>query len=97
LGQWPDAAQMSTAELTDYLQAAYEQCVAYLPDTANLAAVPVPSRWRLAQLSQARALFRSGVAGSGDQIGQDGLTITVYPMDWTVRNLLRPRTVVTPR
>lgn len=50
-----------------------------------------PESWRLAQALQARALYRSGIAGSGDQIGVDGLSVTVFPMDWTVKNLLRPR------
>lgn len=50
----------------------------------------VPENWRLAQSMQARALWRSSAAGSGDQIGGDGLTVTVFPMDWTVKALLRP-------
>lgn len=51
----------------------------------------VPESWRLAQALQARALYRSGVAGSGDRVGGDDLAVTVFPMDWTVKNLLRPR------
>lgn len=39
---------------------------------------------------QARALYRAGVAGSGENIGEDGFTVTVHPMDWTVKALLRP-------
>jgi hypothetical protein len=42
---------------------------------------------------QARAVYNSVKAGSGDQVGPDGLTVTVYPMDWNVKNLLRPRKV----
>lgn len=58
-----------------------------------LVAAPVPDRLVLAQVMQARALYRSALAGSGDGIGADGLSVTVFPMDWTVKNLLRPRHV----
>lgn len=81
---------------------AYAPAVAYAADvsgadvhSSDLDDVPinatVPESWRLAQALHARALYRSGIAGSGDQIGGDGLTVTVFPMDWTVKNLLRPR------
>lgn len=51
----------------------------------------VPESWRQAQAFQARALWRSGQAGGSDQIGGDGLTVTVFPMDWSIKNLLRPK------
>lgn len=50
----------------------------------------VPETWRKAQAFQARALHRSTLAGNGDTIGGDGLTVTVFPLDWTVKALLRP-------
>lgn len=90
LSDWPDTSGMDADALERYLQAAYEQCVAYAPALAEGA--PVPGRYVLAQLMQARALYRSVISGGGDTIGQDGFTVTVYPMDRTVKNLLRPRT-----
>ena len=54
----------------------------------------VPESWRQAQALQVRALHRSAISGAGDQIGGDGLTVTVFPMDWTVKALLRPRSGV---
>ncbi len=54
----------------------------------------VPESWRQAHALQARALHRSAISGAGDQIGGDGLTVTVFPMDWTVKALLRPRSGV---
>lgn len=51
----------------------------------------VPENWRQAQALQARALWRSSIAGGNDQIGAEGLTVTVFPLDWVVRRLLRPQ------
>ncbi|MBX9243416.1 hypothetical protein ICW40_01170 [Actinotalea ferrariae] len=94
MDQWADAPDDLTV-LASYLQAAYEQCVAFLPaGTWPVDGVTtIPERWKLAQIMQARALYRSGLAGDGNQIGVDGLQVTVFPMDWTVKNLLRPRRV----
>lgn len=91
--KWPDGAR-DTEGIAPYLQAAHEQCLAFLPpvDVEPLPD-PIPGRFVLAQLLQARALYRSAIAGSNDQIGPDGMSVTVFPMDWTVKNLLRPRRV----
>lgn len=85
---WPDAANLDEETLVDYLEAAYEQCLEFLNGREPSVLL---HRHRLAQIMQARALARSTSAGSGDQVGPDGLTVTVFPMDWTVKNLLRPR------
>jgi len=100
LTTWMDAPDDDLV-LASYLMAAYEQCLAFLPYTVDketgvrsaIVPDPVPERFVLAQLMQARALYRSGIAGSDDAIGPDGLSVTVFPMDWTVKNLLRPKTV----
>jgi len=100
LEEWADAP-MDAAALVRYLGAAHEQCVDFLPYTTDpttgvqtpVIPDPVPDRFALAQVAQARALYRSALAGSGDAIGADGLSVTVFPMDWTVKNLLRPRRV----
>jgi len=99
LEDWADAPE--EPGLTRYLQAAYEQCMDFLPYTTDpetgvqttTPPAPATARFVLAQVLQARALYRSALAGSGDAIGADGLSVTVFPMDWTVKNLLRPRRV----
>jgi hypothetical protein len=92
---WPEAEDLVDAVLVSYLQAAYEQCVAYLPavplPTPLIMTAP-PERYVQAQIMQARALYRSNVAGSGDQLAE-GQAVTVFPMDWTVKNLLRPKKI----
>jgi len=76
------------AELTALLAVAQAQCEAFAPALAE--GDEVPERYRMAQALQARALQRSGTVGSGDQFGAEGFTVTVWPMDWSVKALLRP-------
>lgn len=77
---WPDAPYESGI----FLESAQAQCEAFAGP------VPLPeARHKLALLMQARALHRSTVAGSGDSLGGE-FTVTVFPLDWTVKSLLRP-------
>lgn len=85
---WADAP-LDDADLSRFLEAAEAQCVAYMPATDEL--WEPEARHIQALLLQARALWRSAKAGSGDTIGPDGFTVTVFPMDWNVKNLLRPK------
>lgn len=84
---WPGHYELTDAQVDLYLAAAAEQCAAFAP--ALPAGAPVPDRYRLAQALQARDLARAGTSvGDRDQLG-DG-AVTIFPMDWTVKNLLRP-------
>lgn len=73
--------------LAVYLDGAHVQCVAYLGADPEAA---VTANYKLAEIYQARALQRAGWVGTGDQAGMDGFGVTVYPMDWNVKRLLRP-------
>lgn len=83
--RWPDAP-LDDAEAQDYLDAAFEQCVEFLD---NDAAEVTPSR-RIALVMQTRSVWRA-TEGDDGEIGPEGFTITAFPMDWQVKNLLRPR------
>lgn len=76
--------------LAAVLTAAAGQCEAFAP-ALPAAPAPLPHGYLLAQGMQARALWRSGTVGGGDQYGAEGYTVTVFPMDWTVKALLRPK------
>jgi len=89
VANWLDAPDSD--ELFVLLSSAYAQCLAFAPELAVGAVVP--ENYKLAQFFQTKALLRSQLAGSGDQIGADGMSVTVFPMDWTVKNLLRPKKV----
>ena len=86
---WPSVDELDDEALAPLLASAATQCEAYAP--AQPVGTPVPRTWQHAQALQARALYRSGIAGSQDQIGGDGMSVTVFPMDWTVKRLLRPQ------
>ncbi|MFD6094533.1 hypothetical protein ACFWGN_20670 [Oerskovia sp. NPDC060338] len=85
---WADAPA-DEATLLLFLESAQGQCSEFAPALPS-GSTEVPANYVLALILQARALQRSTVAGSGDSLGGDGFTVTVFPMDWTVKNLLRP-------
>lgn len=86
---WPDAPYAEDFDVFGLLTSARIQCEEYAPALGEDDVVP--ESWRLAQAMHARALYRSTLAGGNDQIGAEGYTVTVFPMDWTVKNLLRPK------
>lgn len=99
------AANAEPDDLADALGAAYEECVLYgpldnnrrtwtEPDPAEPTPAPVPVRFARAQALQARARIRAAVTSSADAQGFDGIQVTVFPMDWQVKQLLRPRRAV---
>lgn len=91
---WPGSEDYEEIDNTDdnlefvFLVARY-QCQAFAP--VLLIGEPIPENWVAAQVLQARALVRSGVSGSNDTSGTFDQTVTVFPMDWTVKNLIRPK------
>lgn len=85
---WPGSVDLTDTALELVLAAAAEQCQAYAPTLPE--GEDTPSRYVLAQVLQAKGLATAGYTGPSDSLGgEDG--VTVYPMDWQVRNLLRPR------
>ena len=87
VGVWPDAELADDGVIVAVLAAAGEQCAQFAPPLAS-AATP-PNRYRHAQALQARALAQAGsVQVSGDLDG--AYPIQTFPMDWTVKALLRP-------
>lgn len=87
---WPQCQEEAYGyQLNPFIVAAKTQCLNFAP--ALPVGADVPESYRLAQAMQTRALWRSQKAGAGNQIGADGMAVTVFPMDWTVKNLLRPK------
>lgn len=94
------AAHADPDDLAEALEAAHEECVLYGPlDNAGRrwtaeSTAPIPARLPRAQALQARARIRAAVTSASDAQGFDGVQITVFPMDWQVKQLLRPRRAV---
>ncbi len=86
--QWGDAPT-SDAVLYSLLSAAQHQCEVFAPASPSGQGVPV--RYRQAQIMQTRALWQSTKTNSAGEIGEGGFTVQVFPMDWSIKALLRPR------
>lgn len=93
--QWADATNLPDATLQELLDAAWQQCLDYLPDTvvagfATTAASTYPT-YRLANIYAARDLW-TAFRRDGDVIGFDTYAVRVRPLSDQVRALLRPPT-----
>lgn len=89
--QWADAP-LEDLFLFQLLDTAKTQCISYAP-TLPLGAV-VPSNYLMAQLTQARALYQSTIANQQDNVGIEGFQVRVFPLDFTIRAMLRPKKAI---
>lgn len=89
LAYWPDAPLEDPATLAAMLASARVQCEQFAPDLGGDALVP--ANYMHAQVLQARALYRAGMAGMDGRLGVEGQSLTLFPMDWAVKALLRPK------
>lgn len=88
-GAWPDSAALEDDRLHVLLETAKRECLAYAPLPAGL--VP-PVSYREAQLLHARNRNAAGrIDPSNGDAGGDGFALSAFPLDWTIRQLLRPQ------
>ena len=90
-GQWADAP-LDDVFLYQILDSAKTQCIEYAPALAANAVIP--ANYLQAQVMQARALYQSVIANQNDNIGVEGFTVRVFPLDFTIRALLRPKKAI---
>jgi hypothetical protein len=86
--EWPDAPKVD-ATLWDFLNVAKGQVFEYGTNLAEGA--PIPTNWRAAQLMQAKALRDKNGADTDDNINSGTFGVTIYPMDKTIRSVIRPK------
>lgn len=81
----------SEATLTALLAVAWEACLAYAPvaDEAD-----IPEGHREAHFQHTRNIFSASKSGPSGDIGPEGFAFTPHPLDWHVKQLLRPRRAV---
>lgn len=79
------------ATLTQLLAVSWAQCSAYAP-VADPADVPVGHRE--AHFQQARNIFNASKNGPSGTSGPDEFMFSPHPLDWHVKQLLRPRRAV---
>jgi len=87
---WPDAPDADYL-LYDYLTVARGQVLAYAPDLDE-GELPPPN-YKKAQLMQARNMWNAdkGEPNTGE-FGTGAFIVTPKPLDWAVKQMLRPRT-----
>lgn len=85
---WPDAPESDLA-LYRTLVSARIACEDFAPE-----ADPIPDSYLVAQLTQAKAVWGSLRATNDSRIGEGEFAVTVYPLDWSVKQLLRPKSGV---
>lgn len=89
---WREAQAMHDSELLELLAVAREECEAFaypedVEDPDN-----IPSRVALAHRLHTQAIWNSQkTSGRDDDATLSGQSVTVYPMDWQVKNHLRPK------
>lgn len=89
---WRDAPD-SDVKLYTLLYLARDAVEAYAPKLADGATVPLP--WVQAQLLQARNHWNAArVDPANAGLGDDQFTLTPFPLDWNVRQIIRPKTAV---
>ena len=86
---WADAPT-DDATLDFLLEAATDQCSAYAP--ALVDGEPLPARYTLATIQQARELL-AAAKRDGDVIGIGDYAIRSRPLTGSVKRLLRPESV----
>ncbi len=92
---WADARTLDDPTLQLLLDSANADCFAFLDplDAVNPEPANATASLKLAEVYQSRARFNAlSSAGEGNAIGVEGMTVTVFPLDWQVQQLLRPKT-----
>lgn len=85
---WAEARALEPAYLRQLLDAAQEQCEAFAP--LLVAGDPVPARYRIACVYQAREIYRAGMRDEQDVIGVGDYAIRARPLTSAIKQLLRP-------
>ena len=89
--QWADAPY-DDIFLHQILDTAKFQCIEYAPPLA--AGKQPPINYVQAQLLQARAIYQSVLANQNDAVGLEGFAVRVFPLDFTIRAMLRPKRAI---
>ncbi|CAO1650549.1 Head-to-tail adaptor [Salinibacterium sp. NYA9b] len=95
--EWLDAPE-SDDLLEELVEVAQQSVVAYAPklvepedeETEQV----IPTNYRYAQLQQVKNLWNAGRVDSSGGVGDDGFVFRPHPLDWVIKQILRPRRAV---
>lgn len=88
--QWVDAP-LDDDQLDELLEVAKDAVLAYAPALDFPDVIPV--RYRHAQLMQAQNVWNSSKASPSGDFDGGGYSLSTFPLDWQVKQVLRPRTI----
>lgn len=88
--QWDDAP-LDDDYLQELLDVAKDAVLTY--GHALTEEEAVPTRYRVAQLMQARNIFNASKASAGGDLDGSSFGISTAPLDWQVKQLIRPRSL----
>jgi hypothetical protein len=86
---WPDGETIPDATLYELLDVVRGQVLDFAPVLA--VAAPVPARYRLAQRVQVRNTWNAAKVSPAGEFGGDEFVIRPFPLDWHVKQILRPK------
>lgn len=85
---WEDAENVPEETLAVLFESAFEVCEAFAPD---LKGSPVPVSYKLAEIMQARHIYGQFRGGNRESFGTGEFEVSVYPLVFAARDLLRPK------
>lgn len=92
---WAEAADIPTTLLTDLLFIARDSVVAFAPALAeDYPDDKCPVSYRHAQFMQTRNLWNATEVDSGGGFGDGEYTIRPMPLDWIIKQILRPKRAI---
>ena len=95
--QWLEAAELEDIVLETLLEVAKQQVIEYAPaleEPAEGAELVIPVNYSYAQLQQAKNLYNAARVTPGGEYGEDTFVIRPHPLDWIIKQILRPRSAV---
>lgn len=91
--EWVDApydADDGDTLLLSLLSSAKDAVLAFAP-AVDTPLVEIPEGYRLAQLMQAKNIWNSSKASPSGDFDGGQYSLTTFPLDWQVRQLIRPK------
>lgn len=90
--EWTDANSADDMRLYVALSIARQQVIDFAPALAEGARPPL--NYRQGQLMQARNIWNASKVDPSGGIGEDSFVIRPFPLDWMIRQVLRPKTAI---
>ena len=87
--EWPDADIIPDPSLWALLATSKLQVVTFAPALTDDA--PIPLHYREAQRIQARNIWTAAKVSPDGGLGGDDFIVRPFPLDWHVKQILRPR------